>query len=357
MIAPPGRAPAPGPTGLGRLPAALRAAGGRAGGGLRRPARPGAGDGCPRRGARRHDAALRGVPRRRPVRAESLLAGQPPVLERPLPRPDGAARARPLGRGPHGARGPARGARRRAGRLPRHRRRAARRARGAGRRGLGDDARRAALEAYVAATPAPGRLRRLPRRRRTRRRRGPPPTRLRAVGRRAPARGGGTRRGRGRLRPLPRPAARRAPRGYDVAAEPESFAWASGPARRRTCLAPRPGLGAAAAPPRGRRARRAIATRSPACARPSGTPACCASTTSRASTGCSGSRRASTPPRGVYVRYPAEELYAIVLVEAHRRGAVVVGEDLGTVPAGRPRHAGRARDPAQLRAAVRARRR
>ncbi|HLG66347.1 MAG TPA: 4-alpha-glucanotransferase [Acidimicrobiales bacterium] len=35
---------------------------------------------------------------------------------------------------------------------------------------------------------------------------------------------------------------------------------------------------------------------------------------------------------GVYVRYPAEELRAVVAVEAHRAGVVVVGEDLGTVP-------------------------
>jgi 4-alpha-glucanotransferase len=34
----------------------------------------------------------------------------------------------------------------------------------------------------------------------------------------------------------------------------------------------------------------------------------------------------------VYVHYPAEELFAVLAVEAHRRGAVVVGEDLGTVP-------------------------
>lgn len=35
---------------------------------------------------------------------------------------------------------------------------------------------------------------------------------------------------------------------------------------------------------------------------------------------------------GVYVRYPAEELYAIVCLESHRQRCVVVGENLGTVP-------------------------
>jgi len=35
---------------------------------------------------------------------------------------------------------------------------------------------------------------------------------------------------------------------------------------------------------------------------------------------------------GVYVRYPAEEWYATLALEAHRQGTVVVGEDLGTVP-------------------------
>jgi len=35
---------------------------------------------------------------------------------------------------------------------------------------------------------------------------------------------------------------------------------------------------------------------------------------------------------GVYVRYRAEELYAVAVVESHRWGAAVVGENLGTVP-------------------------
>ncbi len=37
---------------------------------------------------------------------------------------------------------------------------------------------------------------------------------------------------------------------------------------------------------------------------------------------------------GVYVSYPADELYAIVCLEAGRHGTTVVGEDLGTVPDG-----------------------
>jgi 4-alpha-glucanotransferase len=42
----------------------------------------------------------------------------------------------------------------------------------------------------------------------------------------------------------------------------------------------------------------------------------------------------STPKEGTYVRYCPEELLAIVALESHRAGAIVCGEDLGTVEDG-----------------------
>jgi 4-alpha-glucanotransferase len=38
------------------------------------------------------------------------------------------------------------------------------------------------------------------------------------------------------------------------------------------------------------------------------------------------------PKDGVYVRYAEDEMYAVLLMEAHRSGCAIVGEDLGTVP-------------------------
>ncbi|MFQ5892799.1 MAG: 4-alpha-glucanotransferase, partial [Nitrospinota bacterium] len=42
--------------------------------------------------------------------------------------------------------------------------------------------------------------------------------------------------------------------------------------------------------------------------------------------------RGMGPAEGVYVRYPAEELYAIVSLASHRHKAWIIGENLGTVP-------------------------
>lgn len=41
----------------------------------------------------------------------------------------------------------------------------------------------------------------------------------------------------------------------------------------------------------------------------------------------------ATAEEGVYVQYPADELYAVLTLESHRAGTPVVGEDLGNVPA------------------------
>ena len=49
--------------------------------------------------------------------------------------------------------------------------------------------------------------------------------------------------------------------------------------------------------------------------------------------GCGGYRRARTPDRGGYVAYPFRELLAILAAESRRARCLVIGEDLGTVPA------------------------
>ena len=40
------------------------------------------------------------------------------------------------------------------------------------------------------------------------------------------------------------------------------------------------------------------------------------------------------PHEGIYIRFPMEEIFRIIALESHRNHCVVIGEDLGTVPAG-----------------------
>ncbi|MCF2435680.1 4-alpha-glucanotransferase [Streptomyces thinghirensis] len=61
------------------------------------------------------------------------------------------------------------------------------------------------------------------------------------------------------------------------------------------------------------------------------------------------------PTEGTYVRYDAEAMLAVLVLEAARAGAVVIGEDLGTVEPGGARGAARTRGARHLRAVVRAR--
>ena len=63
------------------------------------------------------------------------------------------------------------------------------------------------------------------------------------------------------------------------------------------------------------------------------------------------------PREGAYLAFPQTDLLRLIALESQRHRAIVLGEDLGTIPRGLPGRAGRRRHARHARALVRARRR
>ncbi len=92
-----------------------------------------------------------------------------------------------------------------------------------------------------------------------------------------------------------------------------------------------PGLGAAAVAAGPARRDRLRRLPRPACARCCGRPTGCGSTTSPGLWRLWWVPPGESADRGTYVHYDADVMLAVLTLEAHRAGALVIGEDLGTV--------------------------